>query len=794
MAKKVIGDVDFFDESGDIIDRITREIDNELKLDLSGIEETNVTDKSIKDDYGRSFDLSAVMEYYHKKLFENKEALSWLAGRGFKSNSLSSPEILGRFKLGFADGSLVHIIGAGQTVELKKCGIIRENGIEHFERCIVFPVFDDNGNTIGFYGISIETGKDVYAGKHQGIFNRKASKVYDEIILTGSIIEALSLIELGFENVLVCYGDGDPVETFKTDRVKTIIMSFKDDELKNKLVNEGLAVKSISFSVGMNKDEIQNLIDKAETFRTEKSNDKFKVSYDNGVYIFFIDGMIYNLAGIKDIFSPNLKVKIRVELQDKYHRDYLDLYPYRARQNFSNVASGRLDVNSARIEKDLDKILDYFEEERDKRLATGIERKDQELTEEEIKTGMEFLKSSDLIDRTIEDITTVGYAGEDNNKLLVYVIGISRNLPKPLSLFALSSPGSGKSYLVDIVLKLFPLECLKYNSSLSDQAFHYMPESDFDGNIFVMGESLHNPLIEGYIRQMQTENMLSRSVVKKDESTGEMKTVSITHKVRLVFMTTSTHPDPNIENISRCILLKIDESSDQTDRVHKRQRYKRTHEGILADRHLIPDIVRKHIISQRLLKPVMIYNPFAEYIDFPKHKSILRRSQEHFLITIESICYWRQYQKRVVKKFNPYLSIDEDFIECDFYDYELARKLFIECKLLSGIEEIPEAMVFLYDRIREMLRKRSKKDNLTTEEVIFSQGDVREIENLQMGNDSIKRYIRMMVDYEFLLIAGTKRNGIKNNYRLKQDLPIKKINIAEIIPTVEQIKEMMKSK
>jgi hypothetical protein len=307
-----------------------------------------------------------------------------------------------------------------------------------------------------------------------------------------------------------------------------------------------------------------------------------------------------------------------------------------------------------------------------------------------------------------------------------------------------------------------------------------------------MGEALHNDIIEGYIRQMQTENMLSRGVVRKDETTGEMKTINITHKVRLVFMTTSAHPDPNIENISRCILFKIDESIDQTDRVHKRQRYKRTYEGILADRHVLPLIIKKHISAQRLLKPVMIYNPFAEYIDFPKHKSILRRSQEHFLITIESVCFWRQYQKQIIKKYNQYLKTDEDFIECDYYDYDLARRLFIECRLLSGIEEIPEALVFLYDRIRETLRKQAKKENVPIEEISFIQADVREIEGLGIGNESIKRYIRIMVDFEFLQVVGGKRHKVKLSYKLREDKPIKKINVAEIIPTVEQIKEMMK--
>ena len=43
-------------------------------------------------------------------------------------------------------------------------------------------------------------------GKHKGIFNRKASKIYDEIILTESIIDALSLIQIGIENTQSIYG------------------------------------------------------------------------------------------------------------------------------------------------------------------------------------------------------------------------------------------------------------------------------------------------------------------------------------------------------------------------------------------------------------------------------------------------------------------------------------------------------------------------------------------------------------------------------------------------------------
>jgi hypothetical protein len=771
------------------------------------------------------FDPNAVIEFYHKKLYENSNALLYLEKLGLKKKANYE-----RFKIGFAprqgsgqvDGSLINILSKKQKALLKKLNLIGEDDTEYFNNCIIFPIFNTSGilgageneKVSGIYGFDIaknEFLKPVYLSEKIPIFNQRATKSYDEIILTENIIEALSLIELYIENVITINDSKDITENhitiLKNNRVKTIVLGLTDeltkDSLKDLFIKQGFNIRVVSppkphFSFNkalqnnIERNQITEALIEAEIFKPEKPKGLFQIKKDKGIYTFITDEVTYHLAGIKDIFTPNLKVKIRIEREEKYHRDYLDLYPYRTRQNFSNTASGRLDVNAARIEKDLDRILDYFEEEREKKTNTAVSDDIDVMTEEDIKTGMGFLKSPDLISQTITDITSIGYAGEDNNKLLVYVIGMSRNLPKPLSLFALSSPGSGKSYLVDSVLKLFPAERLKHNSSLSDQAFHYMPESDFDGNIFVMGESLHNPIIEGYIRQMQTENMLSRSVVRKDEATGEMKTINITHKVRLVFMTTSTYLDPNIENISRCILLKIDESVDQTERVHKRQRYKRTHEGILADRHVIPQIIKKHIIAQRLLKPVMIVNPFAEYIDFPKHKSILRRSQEHFLITIESICFWRQYQKEVVKKFNPYLKIDEDFIECDLLDYELARKLFIECRLLSGIEEIPDQMVFLYDRIQEMLRKNSKKENVAVEEISFIQADVRELEGLSIGNESIKRYIRMMVDYEFLQVIGGKRHKVKLSYKLRGDKPIKKINVAEIIPTVEQIKEMMR--
>jgi DNA primase len=73
-------------------------------------------------------------EYFHKRLYSNPEALAYLKGRGF-----DKPELYQRFRIGFADGTLLDKLSKHQIEALKEQGIITENGREHFLGCIVSP-------------------------------------------------------------------------------------------------------------------------------------------------------------------------------------------------------------------------------------------------------------------------------------------------------------------------------------------------------------------------------------------------------------------------------------------------------------------------------------------------------------------------------------------------------------------------------------------------------------------------------------------------------------------------------
>lgn len=88
-----------------------------------------------------------------------------------------------------------------------------------------------------------------------------------------------------------------------------------------------------------------------------------------------------------------------------------------------------------------------------------------------------------------------------------------------------------------------------------------------------------------------------------------------------------------------------------------------------------------------------------------------------------------------------------------------------------------------------MVKIKAKEQNLKPEDITFIQTDVREV--TELSGETVKRYIRMLVDYEYLQVIGGKRHGTKFSYKLREDKPIEKIDVSSIIPTVEEVKKLI---
>ena len=187
--------------------------------------------------------LEQVVAYYHETLKESPEALRYLEARG-----LRHPEMIGEFRLGYANRTLGLRLpaknrraGEEMRTRLQTLGIIRESGHEHFNGSIVIPVFDANGAVTEMYGRKITpnlregTPLHLYLpGSHRGVWNEKALEVSKEIILCESLIDALTFWCAGFRNVTASYGVNGFTEdhraAFQRHGVKQVWIAYDRDE------------------------------------------------------------------------------------------------------------------------------------------------------------------------------------------------------------------------------------------------------------------------------------------------------------------------------------------------------------------------------------------------------------------------------------------------------------------------------------------------------------------------------------------------------------------------------------
>ena len=181
-----------------------------------------------------------VLDYYGERLKANQPAIDYLKKRG-----LWNEEALKRFRIGYADRTLGLTLphknrkdGAEIRTRLQRLGIYRQSGHEHFNGSLVFPILDAGGNVSEIYGRKVGSQKSgIYhlylPGPHRGIWNPDCLKS-SEIILTESVIDALTFWVNGFENVTCIYGTegftDDHLEAFKRHKTQKIYLAYDRDK------------------------------------------------------------------------------------------------------------------------------------------------------------------------------------------------------------------------------------------------------------------------------------------------------------------------------------------------------------------------------------------------------------------------------------------------------------------------------------------------------------------------------------------------------------------------------------
>jgi DNA primase catalytic core len=727
----------------------------------------------------RSRLLNRVVSFYHKSFCEDQRAMEYLKSRGIADNS-----IFADFQIGYSNGTLLNTIPDEGDIHnaLKEIGILNDKGHEMFYGSVVFPVFDENKDCVGLYGRRITEGETSHLylpGPRKGVFNHQAAKRSKSLILTESIIDALTLYNAGFRDVIPCYGVNglteDHLNLFERHQTKEVYICFDRDEageqgaerIAGQLKEKNIDAYTVKLPQSADeKTDINSFFQstkdaaviferllkesnprasirsdrliKQETRHYEKTDTGFVVQYGERRY----EAKGITREGVK------LKATIKAVNDKRFHLDTVDLYSNRSRLFFAKACAVLFSEKEEIITEDITKLIDIAESWRPENTdKTPTQR----MTKTEEEESLEFLKDPSLFNRILEDFEIIGLTGEDANKLMGYIAATSRKLDEPLSVLIQSRSAAGKSTLQDAIIMLIPNEDYIKYTRLTGQALFYKEEDSLIHKLLAIEEE-HGARDASYsIRNIQSSKYLSIAATGKDPVTGKLKTEEYRVKGPVALMITTTEVELDYETSNRFITLTIDESKEMTERILQKQREQETLEGLIrkADTE---QIIKRHHNAQRLLRPLQVINPYAEHLTFPSESLRARRDHKKYLGLIKAIAFIHQYQREIKSIGNNGGMIQ--YIEVTIDDIEKANKLAGEI-LGRTLDELSPPSRLLLRMIREMVETRCKEHKSDPREYRFSRRDIREWS--RWSDFQIKCHIRQLEDMEYLYsITGKK--------------------------------------
>jgi DNA primase len=461
-----------------------------------------------------------------------------------------------------------------------------------------------------------------------------------------------------------------------------------------------------------------------------------------------LGGRSYRVRGLERSTSASvLRVNLLVRAGTSVHVDTLDLYQARQRAAFVTAAAQELGLGKKALTRDLARLLLALERHQEERARAADQDDDApKLTEAEKRDALELLQDPLLLDRILSDFARAGLVGEETNKLVGYLAAVSRKLDEPLAVIVQSSSAAGKTSLMDAVLAFVPPEERVQYSALTGQSLFYMQDKNLAHKILAVVEEEGAQSASYALKLLQSEGELTIASTGKDPETGKL----VTHEYRVegpvMIMLTTTAVELDEELLNRAIVLAVDEDRAQTRAIHRRQREKRTLEGLLA-RRAKDDLVRLHQNAQRLLQPLAVVNPYAPRLTFVDTRTRTRRDHEKYLTLIDVVALLHQHQREVHTVERAGRSIE--YIEVTPADIELANRLAGEV-LGRSLDELPPQTRRVLSLLDAWITTECAEINCESPDYRFTTREVREA--LGLGQTQARIHLARLVELEYLLL------------------------------------------
>jgi DNA primase catalytic core len=352
--------------------------------------------------------------------------------------------------------------------------------------------------------------------------------------------------------------------------------------------------------------------------------------------------------------------------------------------------------------------------------------------------AIDFLKRKHLLKNLNIEIGKAGIVGEENSRMLLFLIIISYLNKSPLHALVQGSSGSGKTHIISRIADLMPQEDVLRFTRITESSLYNWGEFDLFQKVVIIEDldGLKEDALYA-LREFISNQVLRSSVTIKDKK-GNNKSSHKIVKGQFSSLSATTKGETYEDNMSRSFLIAVDESKEQTKRIIEYQNKRNAGE-------IDPNQSQKtiHFIQQiiRSLKIYEVINPYATQLHLPEKVHKIRRLNEMYQAVIKQVTFLNQYQRKLTNNNQLITEIE---------DIEQATEVLFESIILK-VDELDGSLRQFFERL---------KKHVKTENEEFLQREIRQIFNI--SKTQLQRFINYLLELEYIKQSGGYNNkGVK---------------------------------
>lgn len=381
------------------------------------------------------------------------------------------------------------------------------------------------------------------------------------------------------------------------------------------------------------------------------------------------------------------------------------------------------------------------------------------------KAAMKILRSKNLFEQLDQLLLQAGIAGEEKNRLPLFLVALSYKFSDGLHAIIQGSSGSGKSHLMNTIATCFPHEDVISFTRISSKSLFHQSDQVLDKKLLLIQDY---DGLEGSarfaLRELQSAHKISQQLTMHDRHVG---IISKHHCIQASFSSimATTHYHLYKDNVSRSLVFVMDESAGQTQKVIEGQCLFSTDN---TNKKL--SLNAQHILQAVtfLLQPKKVLNEFASAIHFPTEITEYRRIHSQ-LLKLFSVVTW-------IKQFSIKDSA-ENILYTSKTDLQDCIQIFGD--VLFNTLEIEQPGIIDFKMIIEKYLQ-----NLSLKRNRFYASEISSAFNL--SRSTICRKLDLLVQCGHArVIAGNRKSGFV--YSLTHQPPVKELLLENLKKSIHSI-------